>query len=116
MPSRFRWKLNALRLLWISSPLIALLSYGWKIETQWFEITRSELQFPVKQAIKLAHLSDVHVFEIGEREFKTFEILHRERPDLIVITGDLISSGRSRGTEPVNRIDRYHPFALIGTG
>jgi len=92
MSSRFRWKLNALRILWISSPLIALLIYGWKIETQWFEITRSELEFPVKQAIKLAHLSDVHVFEIAARESKTFEILRNERPDLIVITGDLIFS------------------------
>ncbi len=71
-------------------PVIVIVLYGWKIETSWIEITRSEVHFPVQQPVKMAHLSDVHVFEIGAREEKTFTILERERPDLIVITGDLV--------------------------
>lgn len=83
------------KILWIALGMVAtllLVAYGWKIEPQWIEITRSEFDFPIQQTMKIAHLSDVHVFEIGARESKTFEILERERPDLIVITGDLVFS------------------------
>jgi predicted MPP superfamily phosphohydrolase len=41
--------------------------------------------------LKVAHLSDLHLKSIGLRENKILEILKKEKPDLIFITGDLIS-------------------------
>jgi len=40
--------------------------------------------------VKVAFLADLHVKEIGPRENKTLEILQRERPDIILMAGDLV--------------------------
>lgn len=39
--------------------------------------------------IKIAHISDLHSDTIGELENSLFDALEKEKPDIIVITGDL---------------------------
>jgi predicted MPP superfamily phosphohydrolase len=48
--------------------------------------------------MKLAHLSDLHIESMGLREKKVLEILKKEKPDLVFITGDSI--GFKRPYEP----------------
>ena len=45
----------------------------------------------VLDGLKLAHLSDFHMKNIGVKENKILEILNEEKPDLILLTGDFIS-------------------------
>ena len=44
----------------------------------------------VLEGLKLAHLSDLHIKSIGLKEEELLEILRKEKPDLVFITGDSI--------------------------
>ena len=65
--------------------------YACQIEPFRIEVTRHQISAPLHSPIKIAHLSDLHTYGIGRREQKMLAILEQEKPDLIVITGDLIS-------------------------
>ena len=41
---------------------------------------------------KIAHISDMHGYTFGKNNAKIGEILKKEKPDIIVITGDIIDS------------------------
>ena len=60
------------------------------IEIRHYEIKNSSLEEALN-GLKVAHLSDLHLKSIGLKENKILEILTEEKPDLIFITGDLIS-------------------------
>jgi uncharacterized protein len=68
---------------------------GFFIEPRWIEVTHHSLTAPVAQPLKIAHLTDLHSKGLGFRERRLLQLLDQEKPDLIVITGDTISS---RGT------------------
>ncbi len=59
------------------------------IEVQQYQIKKSAL-CKVLAGLKVAHLSDLHIQRITNREKKIFEILNQEKPDLIFLTGDYI--------------------------
>src|SRR4030042_6062273 len=59
------------------------------IEVRHFEIKNSNLGEALN-GLKVAHLSDLHIRRLGEKEEKILEIIKKERPDLIFITGDFI--------------------------
>ena len=60
------------------------------LEVRLYEIRNSPVG-RVLAGLKVAHLSDLHIQSIGRREKKVIEILKKEKPDLIFITGDLIA-------------------------
>jgi uncharacterized protein len=90
---RFRALLSRRRiiflLLFFFTLTIAI--YAYKFEPFNIEVTRHEIAAPLQSPIKIAHLSDLHTYGPGKLEQKMLAILEREKPDLIVITGDLIS-------------------------
>lgn len=49
-----------------------------------------------KKKLKLAHVTDLHSKSIGRIESQVFEALEKEKPDVIILTGDLAtpSSGK----------------------
>lgn len=77
--------------------LLALAAGGW-FWFQWqcwgVQTTRTEAALPGLpegfDGFTIAHLSDLHGHEYGEDSRELVERVRRERPDLIVITGDLI--------------------------
>ncbi len=71
---------------------IGLAIYANQIEPYRIEVTRHHISAPLKSPIKIAHLSDLHSSGMGKREQKLLAILNHEQPDLILITGDLIST------------------------
>ena len=60
------------------------------IEVKHYQINKSHLGEALA-GLKVAFLSDLHIGKIGVRENKILEILHEEKPDLILLSGDYIS-------------------------
>ncbi len=71
----------------------AVLTYGLWIEPYMIQVREVTI---VDQAaarawgdIRLMHISDLHIKRPGRRESRLLEIIGRERPDIIMVTGDL---------------------------
>jgi predicted MPP superfamily phosphohydrolase len=84
-----RWRKILLALLLL---VIGIIAYAYWIEPYQIEVTYHQLSAPLDSPIKIAHLSDLHTEGLGRRERKMLAILELEKPDLIVLTGDQISS------------------------
>jgi hypothetical protein len=65
------------------------------IEPFWIEITHHHVAARISSPIKIAHLTDIHTYGLGSREREMVRLVDAEQPDLIVITGDLISDPSS---------------------
>jgi predicted MPP superfamily phosphohydrolase len=63
--------------------------YAWKVEPNWIEVTRYTVPGPVAAPVRLVHLSDLHVTRFGFPERRVLELVEREKPDVIVVTGDV---------------------------
>ena len=61
----------------------------WGLQTTRTEVELSGLPRSF-DGYKIVHLSDLHGHEYGEGSLRLLELVAREKPDLIVITGDLI--------------------------
>ena len=79
----------ALSLLFLSA--VAKVLYAFLIEPYRIEVTRHYIPAAITSPLKIAHLSDLHTYGIGKREQLMLTLLQEEQPDLIVLTGDLIS-------------------------
>jgi hypothetical protein len=76
----------ALAGLWI---LIGV--YARWVEPYWIEVTHHRVVAPISPPIKIAHLSDLHTREFNRRERAVLAILEKEKPDLILVSGDTLS-------------------------
>lgn len=60
------------------------------------KITLSGSRFPASfSGFRIAHVSDLHNAEFGEGNKKLLRMISEGRPDIIVITGDLVDSNRT---------------------
>ncbi|HEX6739247.1 MAG TPA: metallophosphoesterase, partial [Vicinamibacteria bacterium] len=79
---------------------LLLLLYAWLVEPYWVEVTRHRVAAPLGSPLTVAHLTDLHLHGLGRREEKVLALLEREKPDLIVITGDSVVDGELFGPRP----------------
>jgi len=67
------------------------------IEPNWIEVVRSVEYLPMVRAgapdLTLVHLSDIHIGTIGYRERRAIQIVDGVRPDMIIVSGDLVRGG-----------------------
>jgi predicted MPP superfamily phosphohydrolase len=93
----------------------AMLAYGW-FEAGWLRTRVRELHVeglpPELDGLRIAHLSDFHLGppSRGQRAVARAVAWTRERrPDLVCVTGDLLSHPRARGrlNELLNSLDAY---------
>ncbi|HEV2183209.1 MAG TPA: metallophosphoesterase [Candidatus Acidoferrales bacterium] len=77
--------------------VIAVLLFGLAADALWvepenIEVTQYEIQSAeVKSPLKIVQLSDLHTRGMGRPERKMLAILAREKPDVILITGDTLA-------------------------
>ena len=79
--------------------LIAILALGTAlvidallIEPGWIEVTHHLVPSRLTKTLKIVQLTDLHTYGAGGVEVDMLRLVAAEHPDLIVITGDLISS------------------------
>ena len=97
---RFRRKFRK----WIDKSVLAMLVislccyiYGTKIEPNWIEIVPIEITIPnlarTFDGFKVVQISDLHTskFMPDARLAKIFQLVNRQQPDAIAITGDIIT-------------------------
>jgi predicted MPP superfamily phosphohydrolase len=81
----------------------ALVSYGVCVEPFWVEVTSHSIAGGVAQPVRIAHLSDLHSSGYGLREREVVTLVGRSRPDLVVVTGDVVDG---ESLEPVRDLFR----------
>lgn len=105
MPKRRILKGRGFR-LWILLILFVLALglpvYGYKIEPYWVEVKTVPLVLPHLQpefdGYRIVQLSDVHVVDQMPQSFleRVIEQTNQQQPDLVVITGDIVTSDPQR--------------------
>jgi len=89
----------------LAGAALALAGYAWQVETRRLRITRLTIRLPglppAFEGYRIAHLSDLH---LGVRmNYARLPLIvaavQRERPDLIVLTGDFATGTRDGLTE-----------------
>ena len=74
---------------------------------------------PAGSELRLIHLSDLHISRLGVRERRALRIVKAARPDLILLTGDYLSS-RKAAPSAKEFLSRLHAeqgaFAVAGAG
>jgi len=64
------------------------------VEPYRIEVTHGSVDAPLTRPLKIAHLADLHTSGLGRRERNLLALLATEKPDLIIIAGDTITSGQ----------------------
>jgi len=93
MPTKFQlpkitFKRVALTLF--AAGLLALAD-AFFLEPNWIQVTHHAVPAHISRPLKIAHLTDLHTSGLGFRERSLLGSLDREKPDVIVITGDTLS-------------------------
>jgi predicted MPP superfamily phosphohydrolase len=66
---------------------------GFVVEPYALERTEHAITASVQTPLTLVHLSDLHTSGFGRREQRLVELVDEARPDVIVITGDVVDTG-----------------------
>jgi predicted MPP superfamily phosphohydrolase len=92
--------------------------YGLFIEPYWLEITHVRLataKLRQGSCIRIAHISDIHSDPVKRLEDTLPEAIAKEKPDIIVFTGDAINSpdGLSNFRECLTKIAKIAPTYVV---
>jgi len=76
---------------------VLALAYACWVEPYWLRVREVVVADDALRAawgdVRILHLSDLHIDRIGRRERRLLRIIRRERPDVIVMTGDISQWG-----------------------
>lgn len=76
---------------WAFFETMAVTCYATLIEPNWIEVTHHRASSDVASGpIKVRQISDLHIGSIGYRERRLLDITKEQRPDVIVLSGDII--------------------------
>ena len=122
MPTR-RQFLKASILTAIAAPP-ATVAYTLFVEPHWLQITRPRLGIaglpPELKGTTIAQLSDLHIGNRVSDKYiiESFRHVHAQRPDIVALTGDLISYDSSEQLTQLARVLEHVPHgtrATVGT-
>lgn len=92
------WRRHVL-LLAVAIAIAALALDAFVIEPDNIQVNRYVIHGNVTSPLKIADLSDLHTRGMGRPERKVLAILAREKPDVILITGDTLADPFGKYTE-----------------
>lgn len=76
--------------------IIGVVVYAALIEPQWLNVKILDMRSDkILDPIRIAQLSDLHIQKIGKRENKVIDHIKALKPDLIVLSGDVIDKSES---------------------
>lgn len=81
------------KVVWPALGLLLIFSIfdAFYIEPNWIQVTHHQIKTPKLAAgskVRIAHLSDIHLTDVGVREIKAINLITMEKPDVIFLTGD----------------------------
>lgn len=85
--------------LWLSLGIlggVALIFLFIWCNNSWLKTTRYSFEAGAERAVKIVHLSDLHGKEFGRKNARLVAKIMKEKPDFIVITGDIIHKYRAK--------------------
>jgi len=104
-PGAFRGLQRAVRLTFLLTGAVLLVD-ATVVEPNWILVGRSIEHVPAlpprSRDLVVAHLSDLHVARLGFREKRAITLLREARPDIILISGDLV-----RGPASVPALENF---------
>jgi uncharacterized protein len=70
------------------------LAVGWAflVEPHWVSVERTRLETAGAPPIKILHVTDLHLEEMGRPEERLLAVAQAEKPDLVLLTGDYVNS------------------------
>jgi predicted MPP superfamily phosphohydrolase len=80
-------------LIIFAATFLGALAWGLFVEPYRIEVTHTYIEGQVARPLKIAHLTDLHTAGLGRREKLLLELLDEEKPDVIIITGDTLTTG-----------------------
>ena len=63
------------------------------VEPNWIEVTEHRVALDRAPRMRIVHLTDLHMSAVAGRERRAIALAAGARPDLIVVTGDLVDTG-----------------------
>lgn len=70
-----------------------LLAYMFAVAPYRIELTTHRVQLALRHPLRVLQIADLHSVGLGRRERDVLELVASTRPDLIVVTGDSVTSG-----------------------
>ncbi|HEU4339408.1 MAG TPA: metallophosphoesterase [Planctomycetota bacterium] len=68
------------------------IAWAFLVEPSWVTVERSRIEAAAGPRLKILHLSDLHLEEFGPGEERLLAVAQKERPDLVLLTGDYVNS------------------------
>ena len=82
--------MKKLSIAFLACLLTSIGIYAFYVEPAWLEVTTHRIGTPPVEVIKVAHLSDLHLQEIGAYETRVIATIRQLDPDLMILSGDVI--------------------------
>lgn len=79
---------------WLVPVVLGL--HAFVIEPRWLEVTETRVATRLDRPLVVAHVSDLHADGIGFLERRVLSALRETRPDVIVLTGDVVTDSPDR--------------------
>lgn len=105
------------RILWILLCIAAVLLLSFAVFWLWprndLIASRYEVTAQVPEAIRIVQLSDLHNREFGEGNCELIEAVRAERPDLIFMTGDMVTTSIPTYEPAVHLVSKLSEIAPV---
>ncbi len=96
---RRTWLRRARRIVY--GLVLAGVAWVWLVEPRWIATSERTVLAPVRTAVRIAHVTDLHTSGLGGVERSFLAALHDARPDVVVVTGDTVDGGDWEAARPV---------------
>lgn len=84
---------------WLMGVLpLSLAVYAAFVEPQWIAVRKSRIQSPMWPPVRIVQLSDLHIQDMGVRETRVLKIVGELKPDIVVLSGDVIDRNEAMET------------------